>query len=239
MKFINKLTPVALATAMALGSLAAPLAAQADVSSSATISSMYLWRGQDISGSAPVMTGEINYAHSSGAYVDFWLSSLGWGSAPATATETDWTVGYSGSAGDLGYDVGYYKFWYPEANQTTLGAAAAEVYLGLTYKDAGFKIYHDAKGDSTYDYLTVSYGMGPFSALVGYDKVKDNAAAGSATTDSYKHIDLTYAATDRLSFTYSKAFAVGDTALGNSYAGLGQPPVAQFMVSYSLPVDLK
>ena len=93
MKLINKLTPVALATAMALGSLAAPLAAQADVSSSATISSMYLWRGQDISSSAPVLSGDITYNHSSGAYASLWISSLGLGAGPGYSTESDYTIG--------------------------------------------------------------------------------------------------------------------------------------------------
>jgi uncharacterized protein (TIGR02001 family) len=210
-----------------MGSLAAPMAAQAELSSSATVASMYLWRGQDISDSRPAVSADITYNHASGAYASFWMSSEG---SFDNSDETDWTAGYSGDVGGLGYDVGYYKFFYPQ-NGGSFGAANAETYLGLTYKDAGFKAYFDAKGPNDYTYYTFSYGMGPFSALVGYNKAKD-------TTLEYKHIDLSYAATDRLSFTYSKVFAPGVAfSPANPLTGDKESPI--FMVSYSLPVDLK
>jgi uncharacterized protein (TIGR02001 family) len=235
MKLINKLTPVALATAMAFGSLAAPLAAQAAVSSSATISSMYLWRGQDISSSAPVLSGDITYNHSSGAYASLWISSLGLGAGSNYSTESDYTIGFSGEAGPVGYDIGYYKFYYPEnANDANFGAANAETYLGLTYGDAAFKGYFDAKGSNDYSYYTFSYGYGQFSGLVGISAAK--AAGGVSASDlSYKHIDLTYAATDRLSFTYSTKFAIGSAIYDP--ASMSSDPL--FMISYSLPIDLK
>ena len=50
MKLTAKLSPLAIATTLAITSLAAPVASYAEVSSTATLSSMYLWRGQDISG---------------------------------------------------------------------------------------------------------------------------------------------------------------------------------------------
>ena len=227
MKFINKLTPVALATAMALGSLAAPMVAQAEVSSSASLASMYLWRGLDISDNKPAVSGDITYNHASGAYASLWLSSEG---TFDNSYESDWTVGFSGEAAGVGYDVGYYKIWYPEMIDVSTGKpqtfadAAAEAYLGLSYQDFGFKWFTDAKSPKTYDYYTFSYGMGAFSVTVG---VNDDDSDAS----DYKHLDLSYAATDRLSFTVSKKFALGTGST------LETNPI--MMISYSLPVDLK
>jgi len=226
MKQMNKVLSLTGAAALALTSLATPFTAEASgVSSSATLASMYLWRGLDISDHKPAMSGDIVYSHDSGAYASLWLSSEG---SFDNSYESDWTIGYSGSAGDLGYDIGYYKIWYPEmitgTHPQTFYDAAAEVYVGLTYKDFGFKGFFDAKGDKTYKYYTLSYSYSVFTALVGINDDDDNTA-------DYKHLDISYAATDRLSFTYSKPIShdSGNTMEIN--------PV--MMLSYSIPVDLK
>lgn len=222
---LNKLSSAALATTLALGGLAMPVASHAEVSSSASIASMYLWRGQDISASAPVVSGDISYSHESGAYASLWISSIGSIDTPAGtySTESDWTIGFSGEAGGMGYDIGYYKFWYPELGDS-FSDADAEYYLGLTYGDFGFKAYIDGKDTHDYNYYTLSYGMGAFSALVGYKDV--DGADGD-----YTHVGLSYAATDSLSFTASKVVDY-DTAAPT-------PDDLLFMISYSLPIDLK
>ncbi len=172
--------------------IAVPINAQAEISSSATLASMYLWRGQDISDHKPAVSGDIAYSHDSGLYASLWMSSEG---TTNGSYETDWTIGFSGSMGDFGYDVGYYKIWYPEALDTdgdpvTFGDAAAEAYIGLSYMDIGFKAFLDAKDDKTYNYYTLSYGMGAFSGTLGFnDDTDDNDL-------DYRHLDLSYAATD-------------------------------------------
>ena len=226
MKQMNKVLSLTGAAALAITSLATPITAAASgVSSSATLASMYLWRGLDISDHKPAMSGDIVYSHDSGAYASLWLSSEG---SFDDSYESDWTIGYSGKAGEMGYDVGYYKIWYPEmitgTHPQTFYDAAAEVYIGLTYQDFGFKAFLDAKGDKTYKYYTLSYSYGAFSGLVGINDADDNDA-------DYKHLDLSYAATDRLSFTVSKPIARGSTGV------IEFTPL--FMMSYSLPVDLK
>ena len=223
-----------------------PMVAQAGVSSSASLSSMYLWRGLDISDHKPALSGDITYASDIGIYASLWMSSEG---SFDNSFETDWTVGYSGSVGDFGYDVGYYKIWYPENQQTcsssvtvtstpstvpvtetcvtgknpTFSDAPAEAYIGLSYKDLGFKAFLDAKDKNTYSYYTLSYSYGVFSGTLGFWDDKDNAS-------DYKHLDLSYAATDRLSFTISKIISEG---------GGGTLPNPLFMLSYSLPIDAK
>jgi uncharacterized protein (TIGR02001 family) len=206
--------------------LTTPMVSQAEVSSSATLASMYLWRGLDISDNKPAVSGDITYSHDSGFYASLWLSSEG---TFDNSYESDWTIGFSGSVKDFGYDVGYYKIWYPElidsstGKPQTFGDAAAEAYVGLSYKDFGFKAFLDAKDDKTYKYYTLSYGYGAFSGTFGIYDDDTNSA-------DYKHLDLSYAATDRLSFTVSKITSMG---------GGGTLPNPLFMISYSLPVDLK
>jgi uncharacterized protein (TIGR02001 family) len=225
MKLTKKLTSLIAVSALGVAGMTAPMVSQAEVSSSATIASMYLWRGLDISDNKPAMSGDITYSHESGAYASLWISSEG---TFDNSFETDWTVGFSGSVQDFGYDVGYYKIWYPEnvdssGDPVSFSDAAAEAYLGLSYKDFGFMLYTDAKSPNTYKYYTLSYSYGAFSGTFGVNDDDDD-------NNDYKHLDLSYAATDRLSFTVSKVTSLG---------GGGTTPNPLFMLSYTLPVDLK
>lgn len=226
---INKpnLTAIAMATSMALGSIAiVPATAQAEISSSASIASMYLWRGQDVSDGAPALSGDIKYSHASGVYAFGWMSSEGVKDSTDAATESyevDFGVGYAGSVGKFGYDVSYYKFWYPEGNES-FSDAGAEWVVGLSFEPVTFTAFIDAKGDKTYKYYTLSGSVGPVDLKLG---MTDN---DTANTD-YKHYDITYNATDRLSFTYSKPTSI------DAGAGVDDDPL--FVLTYSLPVDLK
>lgn len=217
-------TAMALATSLALGGLAVVPAAQAEVASTATLSSMYLWRGQDISGSAPVLSGDIKYSHSSGLYAYGWLSSLGYYDTTAgNAYEADFGIGYAGKAGPVAYDVQYYKFYYPETGQS-FADAGAEIVVALTYDPVTFTAFLDQKGDKTYNYYTLSGSYGAFGLKLGMN-TDDDASL------EYKHVDLTYNATSRLSFTLSK---VVETGTGSTLTG---KPI--MMAAYSLPIDLK
>ena len=220
MKQMKKLLPVTGAAALAFTALATPIAAQAEVSSSAAIASMYLWRGQDISDHKPAMSGDITYSHDSGAYASLWVSSEG---TAGQSYEADVTIGYSGSAGDIGYDVGVYKIWYPETEQK-FHEAGVETYVDISYMDYGFKAYVDTKGDKDYSYYTLYGGYEKFSALIGMNDADDDSG-------DYKHFDISYAATDSLSFTYSKVFSRDDAST------LATEPL--IMLSYSIPVDMK
>lgn len=221
MSFKNKfkMTSIALASAVAMGSMALPTVASADVSSSASIASMYLWRGQNISGGKPALSGDITYTHSSGAYAFGWLSSEG-----SNSYETDLGLGYAGKAGSMGYDVSYYAFWYPTSSHEKLTDAGAEVVVALTFDPVTFKAYIDAKKEYTYNYFTLSGSVGKFDMLVGMDSEK-------TSSDGYTHFDLSYNATDRLAFTYSQVISKGSTST------VSKDPL--MMMSYSIPVDLK
>lgn len=214
-----KLTSVALASAVAMGAMAMPTVASAEVSSSAAISSMYLWRGQNVSGQ-PILSGDIAYSHESGAYASVWMAS-----ESQYDTEVDVTVGFAGTAGPVGYDLKYYKFWYPEGGSATaegekFADAGAEFVVGLTFDPVTFTAYLDAKDKDDGSYYTLSAGFGKFGLLYG---LSDSKTAGA----DYSHVDISYAASDKVSFTVSNAS-------GDGLAKGKKDPL--FMMSYSLPI---
>ena len=219
MTFKNKMTSIALVSAMTIGAFALPTAASADVESSASISSMYLWRGQDVSAGAPALAGDITYKNKNGMYAFAWMSS-----EAASNVEVDLGLGYAGSVSSIDYDVSYYKFWYPEKDATTVGEkfadAGAEVVIGLTFKPVTFKAYIDAKDSNDYNYYTFSGSVGSVDLLYG---ISDSKTAGS----DYTHFDVTYNANDKLSFTLSQASGDG-LAIG------AKDPL--FKMTYKLPM---
>lgn len=211
-----KLTSIALASAIAMGAIAMPTTASAEVASSATLSSMYLWRGQDVSTGKPALSGDITYSHKSGAYAFGWLSSEG-----ANSYEVDLGLGYAGKIGSFGYDISYYKYWYPTTASQTFSDAGAEVVVGLTFEPVTVKAFLDATAPNDYTYITVSGSVAKFDLTVGVQAAKD-------TTASYNHFDITYNASDKVSFTLSNPFSIGS---GNPVT---KDPI--MMMSYSLPI---
>jgi len=208
-----KLSSIALASAMAMGAMVAPTTASAELGYNATVSSMYLWRGQDVS-QGPAISGGVDFTDASGFYASAWASS-GMTGDPAVGGgyELDLFAGFAGEVAGVGYDISVWDIDYP---QVVNGTSATEVALGLSYGDFSLG-YVD--GEDEYSYMTVGYSMDKFGITYG---MSDN---GPGT--EYSHVDLSYAATDALSFTISKPSA--------DDAG----SVAEEMlvsVSYSLPI---
>jgi len=212
-----KLTSVALASAVAMGTMALPTTASAEVGYNAAVSSMYLWRGQDVS-DGPAISGGIDYSHDSGFYASAWASSGVNGSvtnAPVDITpgyELDLWLGYAGEVGGFGYDISVWDIDYP---QVVNGTSGTEVALGLSYE--GFSLGY-VDGEEDYKYYTLGYSYDKFGLTYG----ASDAGAGS----EYSHVDFSYAATDELSFTVSKA----------SDDGAGVAEEMLISVSYSLPI---
>jgi len=234
MKF-NKLSPIALATTLAIGGLAAiPGTANAEMSASASVANFYLWRGLDISAGAPQVAGSLDYSHESGAYAGIWASS------EETGTETDLYVGYAGEVGGLSYDVSFWEYLYPSDNNLTgtgsdLGDSdLSEFVLGLGYADFGLTVYfgNDTGGGDDYEYVTLDYTFGKFNILYG------TWMMDTATGSDDSHITLAYAATDNFTFTVSMGMQDDEatTAAGDAF-GYDEDPL--FHISYSLPIDMK
>ena len=233
---LNKLSPVALATTLALGGMmAVPGIAQAEMSATATVSNFYLWRGQDVSAGAAQMAGSLDYSHDSGIYAGVWASSV-WGSdvnGPIgyAGPETDLYVGLAGEIGGLGYNFSIWEYLYNEDNALNGGKYSdsdlSEFVAKVSYAGAGLGVYfgNDAAGNPDYEYVTLDYTYGDFNILYGTWMI-DAAAA-----DESSHLTLAYAVTDKFKFTVTKGLQ--DTP-GSAY-----DEDLLFHVAYSLPIDMK
>lgn len=170
-----------------LGALCAMpvLAADAPASSftpSANVSivSNYLYRGISQTGANPALQGGFDLAHASGAYVGVWGSSISWlsdaGVASNAGTEFDTYLGYKGTAGDIGYDVGYLRYNYPGTYApAAVKADTDEIYGAVTYSFLTAKVSYSL-GDTfgwakaqgtTYIELNASYALGESGYTLG------------------------------------------------------------------------
>ncbi|MGH1461436.1 MAG: TorF family putative porin [Neptuniibacter sp.] len=109
---------------IAAGLLSASVVAQAGLSANLGAMSDYWFRGFDQAGAdgGASISGGLDYEHESGVYVGTWLASL-----PGDV-EYDLYAGYAGSAGDLGYSIGFTGFYYDEFD-----GDFEEINLGLSY----------------------------------------------------------------------------------------------------------
>lgn len=206
MKKSLQLKPLLLSLAVA-GSAAmavTPASVQAgEISYNAGVSNMYLWRGQDISNGQGVVTGGIDYSHESGLYLGTWASSEDGG------TEFDLYGGYAYSNGDFGLDLGYFAYFYPsDGVEDTFdrddGTVITEYGVKLSY--AGFTAGAMIDTEETdFRYYSLGYGIGPVSLHAGYYDNFGMIVEGVDDDADYTDFSISYAATDNLSFTVSKA----------------------------------
>lgn len=196
MKKTLKLKTLALSLAVAGASFAsiAPSVAQAEVSYNAAVSNMYLWRGQDISDGQGVVSGGIDYSHDSGLYAGVWASS------EAAGTETDLYAGYGLTSGDFGLNLAYWAYFYPSDGTKASfdrdeGSLISEYEVTLSYADLSATAMIDTE-DTDLVYYSLNYGIGDFGLHAGMYELG---------ADDYTDFNVSYAATDNLSFTLSKA----------------------------------
>jgi uncharacterized protein (TIGR02001 family) len=116
----------------------------------------------------PAIQGGFNFEDESGFYAGIWGSNVNFNDG--AGSELDYYAGYGFSLGEVGVDIGYIAFDYPQ-NQT--GLDFEEIYLGLSFGDLGLTL---ASGlDGAPDYTEVSYTLGPVSFAYGeYDNYGDN-----------------------------------------------------------------
>ena len=105
--------------------LASGIASAASISANATLQSDYTWRGMTQNGEDASVNGGLDVDFDSGFYVGTWLAAVG------TGAEVDYYGGYAGELGDIGFDIGYVKFDYPEV--VNRGDDFEETYFCLLY----------------------------------------------------------------------------------------------------------
>ncbi|WP_105200329.1 TorF family putative porin [Pseudoalteromonas sp. T1lg10] len=124
------------------------LASQAEVTANVAASSNYYWRGITQSDDGAAVSGGIDYASDTGFYAGTWLSNIDFGDAASTSYEMDLYAGFAGSIDDIGYDVGYIYYAYPDA-EGDIGFG--EIYGSVSWQwlSAGASYLVNAEGDAT------------------------------------------------------------------------------------------
>jgi conserved hypothetical protein, proteobacterial len=203
--------------------LAAPAAhagSGAEVSASAGVANMYLWRGIDLGDGDAAISGDLKVKHGSGAYAGVWASSgdANWG------TEYDLYAGWGGKVGALDVDASLWTYAYPDKDDTVDGnIAPGELVDGVVSVGSGpvnVTLYEQLEGDdeNEYRYITAKYTKDKYSAMYGQHMYDEGASPG--------HIQLGYQYNDNLSFAVSQ-FVVDNEEVDDN------PKV---LVSYSIPL---
>jgi len=228
MKTISK--AVAVASLISAGFIGTQAHA-VEVSASAGVSNMYLWRGQNLgqvtddngdttTAGVPAVFGDV-VVSMGGLYAGMWTSS---GDALG-GQEYDLFVGYGGEAGDFSYDVNVATYIYPDGgtNDGTFGDSS-EVIATVGFMGASVGVYKQVGDVADNDdiYYALGYGMGPVSATYGM------ADAGAEDAD-FAHFDVTYAYNDSLSFTASKIVSEEEEDTYDTDT--------KIQVTYSLPIE--
>ena len=148
-----RLFMMALAAVMTVGTISVPAAQAAGVTYGADVGmvSKYIWRGvQQSPGSA--VQGDVS-ASTGGLTASAWFSNSYDGVNGFPVVEADWTLDYSGSYDNVGYDIG--GLYYTYLNDS--GSNFPEVYAGLSYSaliSPSVKVSYTAADSNSKWYLT-------------------------------------------------------------------------------------
>lgn len=136
-----------------------------------TLTSDYLVHGGSQSNNGPAIQGGLEWDTGAGLHFNVWGSSLNFKDGGQATTEIDWSGGYSGTLGDLWYDVGAVYYWYP-------GAPGA---LSYDFWEA---------------YVKVSRDLGRFTLFAGVSYSPD--VFGGTGPSTYVRTGLSVPITDKL-----------------------------------------
>jgi uncharacterized protein (TIGR02001 family) len=199
----KKLLVAALAASFALPALAE----DSPFSSNVTLTSNYLYRGVTQTADRGAIQGGFDYANPNGVYVGAWGSNISWLTDPSTGSytsgaslELDTYAGYSGSAGDVSYDVGFLRYNYSgESPAGTTSANTNEIYGSVGYKWVTAKYSRslsdlfgvaDSKGSG---YLEVAGSYDVSGISLGAHLGKQTVAGTGNDTLSYKDYNVSAA----------------------------------------------
>ena len=113
-----------------LGLLAAAAGAQAEVSSTWTLTNDYDFRGASQSAKDPAVQASIDWADESGWYAGAWASNVDFGPEVDIDYEVDLYTGFSGGDEEgLGWDVGLVYYAYPDDSDVNY----PEIYGKISY----------------------------------------------------------------------------------------------------------
>lgn len=206
------------------GLVGAPLVAAAEdsphsVTGNFGLYSDYAFRGVSQTAGDLALQGGFDYAHSSGFYLGTWASNVETTQLNGANIELDVYGGYSGSVGDVGYNVGLLKYYYPGQN-AGLDIDTLEAYAGVTYKWVGLKVSYNVDDyfgvansdgtlywDASFNYtlpgdvaLTAHYGWTKYNGAGNSALDYDDWKIGVSKTFGGFNVGLAYTDTDLAAF---------------------------------------
>lgn len=205
-KTVSKRISTSVTAALVLGAClsTATTTVQAQTSASISVSNMYLFRGANLSKPGAHVAGSLDWAHDTGLYAGVWASSEG---AGTNSSEVDYYVGFSNEIDGFSYDVGLIAYEYPGATGSEDYGDISEFMFSVGMSGFSLSVVdalHGAQTGGDFYYISFGYEMDKFGA--SYNMFS------SDTVTEYSHIDLSYAATDEISFTLSAIIDDDDVA---------------------------
>ncbi len=118
------------------------------VSANVGVTNNYLWRGLEQTNGNSAVSGGIDYAAQSGFYAGTWVSNASW--EEGMTYELDFYAGFSGEIDNIGYDIGFVYFVYPDSvNDVDFSEVTASLSYGAF--TLSYAVLADAKGKSFAD----------------------------------------------------------------------------------------
>ncbi|GAA3966942.1 TorF family putative porin [Allohahella marinimesophila] len=198
----------------------------AEVSTNIAAVSNYLFRGVTQTDGSPAVQGGIDFEHASGFYAGTWASNVDFGDE--TSYELDLYAGFAGAMNDLGYDVGYIYYAYPDApDSIDFGEIYGELSYGVAALGFAYTTNSDVSGKGLfvqgdlYYYASVEiplqdgYSTGVLAGF--YDFTDDSAPSVGDASYAHASANITKNAGEFGDFSFNLEYADidEDTALGS------------------------
>lgn len=198
-------------TAIALA-LSAAASAHADLSSTVTVVSDYMFNGVSQTDNGPALQASLDYGFDSGAYIGTWASNVDFGDADDTSLEWDYYAGYYTELTDsVSLDTGLAYYTYHGDSDVGNDLDYAEAYAkfgfasGLGTTEANFWYSWDYFGLAVGHYIvqvahTFEIAEG-HNLYIGFDQSTsededkwawETDAEGNPLDDSYAHYKIAY-----------------------------------------------
>lgn len=145
--------------------------------------SQYIFRGVTYTRERPALQGGADFVHSSGFYVGFWGSNVADTAINNASLEMDFYGGYTGSVGDVSYDLGLLQFYYPggKYNVSEESYNTLEAYAGVTWKFLNIKYSHE---------LTDYFGFNDSSVTQDFGLAGNGHSRGSHYLEANLNFEL-------------------------------------------------
>lgn len=147
----------AILSAGAVGAVAVPSVASAEITTELSVVSNYLFRGVTQTDGAVAVQGGLEYGHASGFYAGVWASNVDFGDG--TSVEFDPYFGFAGEIEGFGYDIGYAYYGYPDSpSAIDFGEIYGELSYGVFALGLAYTVHSEASDDLFTDGDIYYYG---------------------------------------------------------------------------------